>query len=340
MTKNAGIVLLLLLLPNVHAHAKPPRPAPPAPAATTAPRPWAEGVNEEQQTEAFRIFKEGNALFAESQHAAALAKYREALKVWDHPAIRYNAAVALMNLDQPLVAFQNLELALKYGDAPLGAETYKQAMLYKKLLAGQLAELEVACDEAGAEVLLDGEVLFTAPGRQERRLMPGSHQLVARKNGYFVETRALQLPSGKRTQETVKLQLLSAVPMRAVRRWTAWKPWAVFAAGLVVAAVGVPLILDAKSKFDTFDSEIARLCPSGCQPGMLPTTVVEAQDSGHAENAAAIGMFAAGGAVAAVGIVLLILNQPRLERDLRAMPVTLAPVVGPGTGGLQASIRY
>ena len=86
-------------------------------------RPWAEGVPEDARRQALGLFEEGNKLFESSEHAAALAKYREALKVWDHPAIRYNAAVALINLDQPLAANENLELALRYGEAPFSPET-------------------------------------------------------------------------------------------------------------------------------------------------------------------------------------------------------------------------
>lgn len=313
--------------------------AAPPDARRTPDRPWAAGVSPSQQTEALRIFKEGNTLFAESQHAAAMVRYREALKVWDHPAIRYNAAVALMNIEQPLAAYENLESALRFGDAPLGAESYKQALLYKKLLAGQIAELSVACDDAGAEVMLDGELLFTAPGSQTRRLRPGAHQLVAHKAGFVTDTRALQLAPGEHSAETVKLQPVGVPQMRTVRRWTPWKPWVVLAGGLLVALVGVPLIVDAKSNFDTFDSEIARLCPAGCAPGQLPSTVLAASDRGRAENGAAVGMFAVGGAIAVSGAVLLILNQPRLEA-VRPHGLTVAPTVGARGAGLTASLRF
>jgi len=164
-------------------------------------RPWAEGVPQDQQDQALGLFKEGNQLFEGSQHAAALAKYREALKLWEHPAIRYNTAVALINLDQPLAAFEDLERALRYGDAPLGADTYQQALTYRKLLLGQLAELDVSCVEAGAEITLDGQLLFVGPGEAMRRLLPGSHQLVARKPGFLTETRSLVLLPGKPSQE-------------------------------------------------------------------------------------------------------------------------------------------
>lgn len=330
---------LLLTLLTSAAVAAPKRKSEPAPTASPQQmRPWAQGVPQDKQTQALTLFTEGNTLFAESQHAAALAKYRAALEVWDHPAIRYNAAVSLMNLDKPLAAYENLDKALAWGDAPLGEETYKQALLYKKLLAGQLAELEVVCDEPGAEVMLDGALLFRAPGRQTQRLLPGAHQLVARKPGWLTESRALELASGKKTTETIKLATVTSLPMRTVRRWTWWKPWTVFAAGALVAVIGIPLIVDAKSNFDAFDAELARQCPSGCTAAQLPSTALAARDRGNAEQSAAVGMFVVGGATLATSIVLLILNQPRLEAAPR--PFTLAPIVAPHSTGLTASIRF
>jgi hypothetical protein len=332
MRRALAVALVLASASLAAAKPAPPKPAPPPPPES---RPWADGVSAQQQTEAFKIFKEGNALFAETQHAAALAKYREALRVWDHPAIRYNAAVALINLDQPLAADADLDAAMRFGEAPLGADTYKQALLYKKLLNGQLADLDVECSEPGAEVMLDGQQLFVAPGGKSQRIVPGPHSLVARKSGYLTETRSLQLLPGRRDDERVTLVSLASLPAHTVRRWKAWKPWAVLGAGALVALVGVPLLVDAKHNFDSFDAEIARSCPNGCAPGTLPSTVLDAHSRGSAENAAAIAMFAAGGAIAATGVVLLILNQPHAERRL-----ALAPSLAPGWVAMNASLRF
>jgi hypothetical protein len=330
-----ALAIALVLVSSV-ADAKPKSASvPPPPAAPAASRPWDEGVSPETQTEALKIFKDGNALFAESQHAAALAKYREALKLWDHPAIRYNASVALINLDQPLAADVELDAALRFGEAALGGEIYKQALLYKKLLGGQLADLDVRCDEPGAEVMLDGQLLFVAPGEKSQRMLPGPHSLVARKSGYLTETRSLMLPPGRRSDEKVAMISLASLPTRTVRRWKAWKPWALFGAGVVLAVVGVPLMVDAKHNFDSFDADVARSCPSGCAPGVLSSTTLDARSRASAENGVAIGMFAAGGAVAAAGVALLISNQPHAEKRL-----ALAPSVAPGFAGVFATIRY
>jgi hypothetical protein len=304
-----------------------------------AARPWAEGVAPERQADALRLFKEGNVLFEESQYAAALGRYRLALAAWDHPAIHYNAAVAAIHLDQPLVAHGELEAALTYGDAPLGEELFKQAQIYLKLVSGQLAELEIVCSEPGAEVTLDGELRFVGPGRDRRWLLPGAHQLVANKPGFLSETRALQLPAGRITAESVTLRTLSSIPTRTVRRWPVWQPWTVLAAGAGAVLVGVPFLLDAKSNYDTVDAEIARACPSGCQASQLPAGVDSARSRARLENDVAVGLFVAGGVVVVTGVTLLILNQPHVE-EAPAWHVSVVPTLSPGTAGVSASFRY
>jgi hypothetical protein len=112
----------------------------------------------------------------------------------------------------------------------------------------------------------------------------------------------------------------------------------VFAAGALLAVVGIPLIVDAKSNFDAFDAEIARLCPSGCAPSAVPATALSARDRGNAEQSAAIGMFTLGGVALAAGAVMLILNQPHLERA--PAPISVAPLIAPHSAGVSASLRW
>lgn len=307
-------------------------------AAETA-RPWAEGISSENQEEAFRIFREANALFEESKYMPALARYREALKVWDHPAIRYNTAVALIHLDQPLAAYENLEAALQYQEAPFDADTYRQAQLYRRLLSAQLSEFEVVCTQSDVEVILDGEQLPMVGGTHRRRLPPGPHQLVARKAGYNTETEVLHLVPGKLHREEVTLQVFTAAPVKLVRRWPVWMPWSVLAGGAAVALIGVPLMTAAQSDFDTFDADLARVCPAGCTTETLPQTVLAARNNGRAANGAAIGMFAAGGALLTTGVVLIALNGLRPEGE-NSPAVTLAPVVGPGVYGVTGQFRF
>src|SRR5262249_43670006 len=153
--RHAAAVLVGLAIGAAPARAEPPEPPE---------RPWADGVPDALQAEAKQLFDAGNLLFEQEKYAQALTIYRDAVKKWDHPAIRYNMAVANIHLDQPLAAYEDLASALRYGAAPLQADVYAQALTYQKLLLGQLAQLKVACAQAEVHVFVDGELVLTGPG--------------------------------------------------------------------------------------------------------------------------------------------------------------------------------
>src|SRR5580692_6960549 len=98
-------------------------------------------------------------------------------------------ADCLSNLDQPLEAGDDLELALKYGEDALGSDVYTQGLTYRKLLQGQLAELEVIHSQAGVVITLDGKPVVSGPGPGDAtvRATPGPHQLVATKPGFLTQ---------------------------------------------------------------------------------------------------------------------------------------------------------
>lgn len=149
------------------AHAQPT-----APAGDADARPWAAGVPAAEQAIALALYDAGNRAFTESHPVQAIAKYNEALLHWDHPAIRYNLAVCLIDLDQPAVAREDLERSLAFGEPALGPEAYRQAMIYRKLLDAQLSRVTIAAREPGVVVLLDGKWLFTGPGEASPSCAP------------------------------------------------------------------------------------------------------------------------------------------------------------------------
>lgn len=303
--------------------------------AAPAERPWAAGVGEDEQRRALALFVEGNALFEDSKYAPALAKYRDALALWRHPAIHFNAAVSLINLDQPLAALDQLDAAMAYGDGPFDAETYKQAQLYARLLQGQVSVLEVTCDEVGAEVTLDGERLFVGPGKVTRRLAPGRHQLVGRKAGFVTAASALVLTAGQRQVEALQLSV-SAGP-RLVRRWAVWTPWAVLGAGVLVAGVGVPLEVSARSELVAFESGLSQVCPVGCAVSTLPEAVRSSRARADAQHGAALGLFGVGAATLVTGVVMLGLNGLHPEDEPK---VVVVPSVGPGLFAISGTLRF
>src|SRR3954454_2214857 len=119
--KGTALLVAALVVTGPLARADEPKPSAPAvsgqaqselPGSKAAERPWVLGVSAVEQKAALNLFREGNALLKESLFVQAAAKYREALRHWNHPGIHYNLALALLNLDQPVEVYKQLETAL------------------------------------------------------------------------------------------------------------------------------------------------------------------------------------------------------------------------------------
>jgi len=299
-----------------------------APPASADDKPWAAGVSEAEQNQALAIYRDANKDFEESRYAQALDKYRKALEHWDHPAIRFNMAVALVNLDKPLEAYVHLEKAMKYGPAPLGPDSWAQALTYKKLLDGQLTHLRVRCDSDGAEVTLDGKPLLHCKGETSKILMPGEHQVVATKSGYQTETKSLVLVPGRELVHVVQLHPI-AVKTKLVRRWNARMPWIVLGTGAGVAVVGGLFEWLAYKDYKSFDDTAAQVCP--CPPGKIDTS---SKTTARFENIAGVSLLAVGGAAVVAGILGVYLNQPHAVAEHQPI---ITPSVGPGGAGATAT---
>lgn len=316
--------------------------AAPRVAAASDGRPWAEGVSPAAQASAFSLFDEGNRLFEQSRYEGALEKYEEAIRFWDHPVIHFNMAVCYIHLDRPTAAYEHLAKALVYGQAPLGPDLHGQGLTYEKLLAGRVGHIQVSCDQPGVEVTLDGRPLFTGPGKATRIVLPGKHQLVARRPEYLTDARMLTVLPGKLRPETIALQPVVRAA-RMERRWRAWVPWAVTSSGVAVAVGGFGFRVLAGSAMDKYDRTITKLCTDGCRQDEIPRWARDARDRAAVENAAAIASFAVGGAIAAAGGILLFLNQPRpvaSERRARSSVPVVAPTLSSDGAGVAVTFSF
>jgi tetratricopeptide (TPR) repeat protein len=280
-------------------------------------KPWADGVPAEAQTKALELYRQGNEQFEQGHYLEALAKYEVALASWDHPSIRYNAAVCLINLGRADEAYDNLMAALRFGGAPLSADLQRQAHTYEALLASQLAELEVQCTEPAAKVMLDGKELLDCPGSKARRLRAGRHQVVAQKPGYETDSRAVELQPGKKTTLVLELKVISSRG-RLERRWPKWMPWTVLAGGVVAGGIAVPLYYSARSDYRAWDRKAIEYCgENGCIPDTTLTDTQRADldrlDGVRKRSAAyAYSAMAVGAVGIAAGFTLVLLNQQRL----------------------------
>ena len=321
-------------------------------------QPWAAGVSEDNKTIAKGKLEEGNTLYLATDYKAALGKYEEALKSWNHPAIRFNAVRCLVQLDRAVEASDYLNEALKFGKDPFTDEVYQEVLGYQKLLANQIGEVEIGCEEAGAKLTFDGQPFIDkCPGKEKRRVAPGRHAVVASKEGFLTtETPVIVIGGQKPEQVNVKLVPLDKAA-KVVHRWPTWIPWLVFGGGLAVTGVGVLLEVDAQNQMNQYDQDVAGACAvNGCK---LDATL-NADESNKAEVALAnrlnnqreraesrdrlaIGVITVGAVGAAIGGVLLFMNrgQTVYEDPAKAgQPVVHVTPTRDGGGVVSLSGRF
>jgi tetratricopeptide (TPR) repeat protein len=294
--------------------------------------PWAAGVTDDQKQHAQALLDQGNAQFLDRKYPEALATYQQALAVWDHPAIRFNLVRCLIQLGRPLEAYDDLEVALKYGKAPLEESVYEEALGYQALLEGEIATIEIRCDAAqtGARVSLDGKPVITCPGGAKERYLAGPHQVVAQRAGFLTMTKDLIGVPGTHTDVDVTLAPIEIARM-TVRRWRPWKPWAAVGGAGAIAVAGGILEWRASADYGAYDRAVAATCGTpGCASGALPASIASIEHRARTENRIAIGGLAVGGAALAAGAVLVYLDRERIE-----MPEL---EVAPTSGGVSASI--
>jgi len=294
-------------------------------------RPWAAGVSDEHQARALELLGRGNEQMDRDDYAKAVEIYREAVAVWDHPAIRYNLALAEIHLDRPREADEDLARALRYPEA-LEPEIRQQAVVYQRLVHAQVVRLTVDCVDPGTHIELDGKpVEGTCPGTLVQSLLPGPHHLIATKPGYVTRTIDHDWSGGSDPHEKIDLMTYEEATVTR-RRWARWKPWAITGAGLAIAGVGLGFELQSAATFRSYDKAVAVLCPD--HPCAPPQLVTDAYSDARRDNKIAIGLFVAGGATLAAGGVLLWLNREIAEQ----VGYEHAPVVTASFGRNSSSV--
>lgn len=285
--------------------------------------PWEKGVSKEDRDAANAVFSEGNALFTQLQHQPALERYRQALKHWDHPMIRFNLAVTLIRLDRILEAAPELEAALRFGEAPFPKELYQQALDYQNLVRRQLGNIEITVGQPGTQVLLDGKPWFTGPGTKSVRVESGEHSVVVEKKEFLTISRRVAVSGGKTVKDTLVLVPLDRAVILDYRH-PRWLPWTVTGVGAATALAGLAFWLVGRNHLDEFQSDFINECPRGCETGLgMHTALADAQDRALLEGKIGVSLMITGGAVAVAGTIWGLLNRP--TRRLPKVEVTPTP---------------
>jgi tetratricopeptide (TPR) repeat protein len=302
-------------------------------------RPWAAGISQDRQKQALTVFREANAQLNDGLFARASETYRKALEAWPHPAIHYNLALAQMNLDQPIEAYENFQKAIVFGDAPLAKDKLEHAKDYMLLLEKQIATIEVSCDKPGAKVSLDGKEVFVGPGIHKTRVRIGRHTFVAEKTGYSTRINAPFIGPGENFR--IELKLYTAEELtRYNRRWDAtWMPYAVMGSGVAIGALGVVFELSAKGKYNDYDKAVSDCSTStmGCE---TTAAITDLRTSGDRFKMLGYISYGVAGAAFGTGVLLAVLNRPKSytirPEDLQAeqdQRVSITPIVSPTMAG-------
>jgi hypothetical protein len=304
---------------------------------------WNRGVPVALRREARTLFLEGNRLFWIPLFSRAAEQYSAALRKWKHPAFYFILALAELNLGQQVEAREHFAQAIQHGVEPLGTERFQEAMKQRDDLERQLGQIAIRCETPGAEVTLDGTLLFIGPGRYEGWVQARPHEITAKKPDHLSEARRVVVAAGARTTLDLRLTTLAEAADRS-RRWKTWKPWAVVASGVTIAAAsGVVHAISART-FRSYDAGFAALqCAqtTGCLEEDVPGSLRDKLDRAELEQKIAIGGYIAGGAVIATGAVLLYMNRSRLsEQEARPGTIAIVPAVSPSALGILVTVSH
>lgn len=310
-------------------------------------RPWAAGVKESEQKAALQLFHDGNVQLNDALFAKAAEAYKQALIHWDHPAIHYNLALALMNLDQPIEASANFQTAVKFGEAPLQSkDKFDHAKDYILLLDKQVGEVEVTCQKAGTKVSIDGKEMFTAPGTYKGKVRAGKHTIVGTLEGHPTRVDAPYISPGAPFRIELKLYTTAELT-RYRRKWEAtWMPYAVMGAGVLVGAGGGLVELLASNDYKSYDDRV-KACNAmttgntGCAKS---TELENFKSSGDTKKDVGFVMYGVGAAAVITGAILWAINRPEgyevRPEDLNVGVVSFTPVVSPSFAGAALTGRF
>lgn len=301
------------------------------------PSPWERDVSGEERQRAEALFAQAVELHEQLLRDQAVTRYEEALSHWDHPDIRWNLALLTKEMGHYLRSYEHLERALAWGPEAFDEHDRDKLLAMRQMLLRQhLAVVEARCDQPGAELALDGKPWFRGPGEARQVVLPGEHVITAWKPGYFPVTRTIVLSAGVRGVVTIAMSVDGLIEKRRLQPWL---PWAVISSGVGVGVMGAGLDWQAGRQLDQARHELAREC--GIALSCTPATP---SSYGRAlwEHRIGTGAIVVGGAVAAAGLALVLLNQPRSYRtkDRDGGTFELMPMASPDTAGVSAQFRF
>jgi hypothetical protein len=185
--------------------------AAPASPGSTPPARAQEGA-----TEARRRLAEAERHLAGHRYVEALAALRAAYALRPDPQIQYRIGLVEELLGHPAEAIAALELFLARAKGAPTAWT-ADARRRSRALHLRVGTVEVVCEEAGAELFVDGKSRGLTPITAPFLLLAGVHQISLRKEGFLPFDQTIELEAGQPVRLVARLEPASpSSPARTV----------------------------------------------------------------------------------------------------------------------------
>jgi hypothetical protein len=278
------------------------------------------------------VARRAQAAVAAGRYAEAVAVYRAGLAANDEPALHLGLARALAHLDDPVAVVDALERALVPGPHALADDERAWAADALALARRGVVDVEIAVTARDAVLTIDGVQVQVGPGTWSGRLRAGAHQLVVTAaDGRARNEYATPLVGGAplRLRLDPVIALDDAPPRR--RPLPAWAGYAIGAAGITTAFAGYALQANAHSLAE--DYEDRRAGCAGDDACELDPALLAQRDRARTRRGLGFGLYGAGGALVALGALIVWRERPRPH----ASPLALVPVLDRHVAGLAAT---
>ena len=260
------------------------------------------------------VLDEGRRLFDEEAYAEALERYQRAYDASGLHGLLYNIArcqQALGNDREALSTFRRFLGGEDLPPGPRGKAEMAVQILEKRLSTGRLV---VQVSPFGAEILLDGEVVGTAP-LAPLTVTPGTHQIEVRASGRPSAGQHVQVPAGGEITVTFALPeppsspLLPPTPPATPPpepepegpSATPWQ-WVTLGTGAALVASGVVLWWLGEEDWQKVDDA------NSSSSSMSREEAQKLLDDGDTKHTVGYVMMGVGGAALATSVVLFVLD--------------------------------
>ncbi len=222
-------------------------PTPPNGTATPEDKPSPAAVDE-----AGRRYDRGLKFYSEGDYRLAVIEFERTYELVPDYRVLYNIGQVRIQLGDYARARKALERYLREGAGQLKPDREKAVRGDLEMLESRTATLRITCNQAGADVLVDGEAVGTTPLKETVLMNAGEHNIELRKLGFRSQVLRRTLAGSDASELEVKLEAVPvAAPVAAVSplsappvaprsttgQWIGWSLTGGLAVGAVVTGV-------------------------------------------------------------------------------------------------------